>query len=595
MFSQFASSLPDHLHDLSFAPSCIERLFWENQDESMKKIVLDRAENLVMKDMAMLKATDYLHFSRTGNRVLFESIYFERRRDLCACTLAYCLHPENRLLDHIINLVWAICEESSWALPAHNSYIRDTQQLPLADTRRPVIDLFAAESGALLAQVYVLLKPAFELQTPLISSRIETELQTRIYEPYLQEHFWWMGDGDEPMNNWTVWCIQNILLSVFLLPTDQVLRNQVAGKSLYSLDCFVKDYGEDGCCSEGAQYYRHAGLCLYLCMDILNKVTDNLFIELYCETKIKNIASFIRHIHAQGSYYFNFSDCSAQAGACTIREWLFAKAVKDEALAQFASSSAISRAEQQRDLPLEINLTYRLLELIHAKEASETNYTQEDHYYESVGILISRDDHYALAIKAGGNDDSHNHNDTGSIILYKDGNPFLIDLGVESYTKKTFSKDRYTIWTMRSTYHNLTNFPPHEQLAGSEYRSTIKSISLQGNPRIELELADAYPADIGLSSYKRVVEHKKGDGIYLEEMVEEDVSAVLSLMTCSKPVVADGTITLKDIGELKMSGNVQDVKVETISVTDARLKQDWPTVVYRISLSYEAFIHIVIR
>ncbi len=41
-----------------------------------------------------------------------------------------------------------ICEESAWQLPAHNSYIRDTPQLPLPDTTRPIVDLFAAETGA---------------------------------------------------------------------------------------------------------------------------------------------------------------------------------------------------------------------------------------------------------------------------------------------------------------------------------------------------------------------------------------------------------------------------------------------------------------
>ena len=37
------------------------------------------------------------------------------------------------------------------AAAAHNSYIRDTPQLPLPDTTRPIVDLFAAETGALLA------------------------------------------------------------------------------------------------------------------------------------------------------------------------------------------------------------------------------------------------------------------------------------------------------------------------------------------------------------------------------------------------------------------------------------------------------------
>ena len=33
--------------------------------------------------------------------------------------------------------------------------------------------------------------------------------------------------------------------------------------------------------------------------------------------------------------------------------------------------------------------------------------------------------------------------------------PVIIDAGVGTYTRQTFSSERYTIWTMQSNYHNL--------------------------------------------------------------------------------------------------------------------------------------------
>ena len=60
-------------------------------------------------------------------------------------------------LPALADLAWRICEESAWQLPAHNSYIRDTPQLPLPDVTRPIVDLFAAETGALIATVCGLL------------------------------------------------------------------------------------------------------------------------------------------------------------------------------------------------------------------------------------------------------------------------------------------------------------------------------------------------------------------------------------------------------------------------------------------------------
>ena len=101
---------------------------------------------------------------------------------------------------------------------------------------------------------------------------MERELDARILTPYFTSHFWWMGNGEEPMCNWTSWCTQNVLLTVFLLPTTQQQRKAAVKQAAYSLDCFLKDYGADGCCNEGAQYYRHAGLTLWGCLEILSNV-----------------------------------------------------------------------------------------------------------------------------------------------------------------------------------------------------------------------------------------------------------------------------------------------------------------------------------
>ncbi|CAG2183336.1 unnamed protein product, partial [Oppiella nova] len=59
-----------------------------------------------------------------------------------------------------------------------------------------------------------------------------------------------------------------------------------------------------------------------------------------------------------------------------------------------------------------------------------------------------------LGAKAGTNDESHNHNDVGNFVLYVNGLPALIDIGVGTYTKDTFGPHRYDIWTMQSQWHN---------------------------------------------------------------------------------------------------------------------------------------------
>ena len=166
------------------------------------------------------------------------------------------------------------------------------------------------------------------------------------------------------MCNWTSWCTQNVLLTVFLLPTTQQQRQAAVKQTAYSLDCFLKDYGADGCCNEGAQYYRHAGLTLWGCLEILSSIVPEAFSPLFHEPKIKNIAEYICNVHVEGPYYLNFGDCSPLAGRCGAREYRFGQAVGSDALQALAAADFRADADpdhlQNPDGSTHINLWYRL-------------------------------------------------------------------------------------------------------------------------------------------------------------------------------------------------------------------------------------------
>ncbi len=117
-------------------------------------------------------------------------------------------------------------------------------------------------------------------------------------------------------------------------------------------------------------------------------------------------------------------------------------------------------------------------------------------------------------MKAGDNGDGHNHNDVGSLTVYKDGRPFLIDVGVETYTRKTFSPDRYDIWTMQSAFHNLPTFDGVEQSAGEAFAARDVAVELgDAVAAIAMDIAGAYPPEARLAHYRRAVRLIKGAGI----------------------------------------------------------------------------------
>ena len=441
MIQEQLAHLPEFLPGYRPFPPAKEPPAGQGLPLRAKQRFLQAGEAALQTPIAPLPLSLWLDFTHTGRRTPWETAYFSRRARLCALVSAECGEPTGRFLDEIADTVWAICEESAWQLPAHNSYVRDTPQLPLPDTTRPIVDLFAAETGALLAPTRYLLPDELDTAAPGITARMERELDARILTPYFTSHFWRMGNGAEPMCNWTSWCTQNVLLTVFLLPTTQQQRQAAVKQAAYSLDCFLKDYGADGCCNEGAQYYRHAGLTLWGCLEILSSIVPEAFSPLFHEPKIKNIAEYICNVHVEGPYYLNFGDCSPLAGRCGAREYRFGQAVGSDALQALAAADFRADADpdhlQNPDGSTHINLWYRLTTAFAEEEMMAYSAAPRHHltvWYPSVGVYAARQGSWVLGAKFGSNGDSHNHNDTGSITVYNDGRPFLIDIGVESYT-----------------------------------------------------------------------------------------------------------------------------------------------------------------
>ena len=612
-FLETANAFHGNSHPFHPFPKAVDRKAYEGLPAALKELLIQAGEAKLGYEFPVIRATDYMRFKRDGDRAAFEALYFAKRNALNDLIQAECVEHQGRFLDDILNGIYSICEETAWQLPAHNSYIRDTPQLILPDVTRPVMDLFACETGALLACAAYLLEEEFNAVSPFILTCIEDNLKRRILLPYLTAHFWWMGHDDEPMCNWTVWCTQNVLLTTFLMPWSEEVSSlqAILRKAAESCDYFLKDYGNDGCCEEGAQYYRHAGLCLYGAMTVLNTVTGGHFSSLFQWDKVKNIAAYILNVHVDDKYYFNFADCSPIAGRAGVREYLFGKATGQEDLCLFAAKDF--QAGQGQLITDEVNggnLFYRMQTVFYYEELMhrDTSATlpHRDVYYPSVGLFLVHSNTMDLAVKAGDNADSHNHNDTGSVTLYKNGLPVLADIGVETYTQKTFSPRRYEIWTMQSGYHNLPTICGFDEHDGAEYRAQDVTAVLTGaNPSISMELATAYPVGemqakgtvSGVLTYRRTVTLKKPENTVILEDHTNTGDVILNFITYAKPTLQDPAMGTADdatsaaltgaltVGEATLLwAGAELLAIETLPITDARLKTAWDHDLYRIRL-----------
>ncbi|SCX23731.1 Heparinase II/III-like protein [Agrobacterium sp. DSM 25558] len=577
MFAELIPLLPDRLGDFA-ADVTVERIR-RSASQASRAELIDVATRALDEPWSTIFASDYLEYTKNGNRSRFEALYFARRLKLNALVLGECMEGEGRFLAEIIDGLWLICEESGWQLPAHNSHVRGGPRTPLPDPQKPIIDLFAAETAANLALVSDLL--ASQLDAILVA-RISSEIDHRIIKPYLSRHFWWMGNGDERMNNWTAWITQNVLLSTFLRPTDQSTRRAVVEQALKSLDAFQKDYADDGACEEGALYYGHATLCQFTGLAVLEEAAPGVTGALLRENKLRNMAEFIRHMHVADNQFFNFADAPARFETSGLREYLVGKTIASPSLQAFAVDRW--KRSSKHLMQDEWNLWYRVQTVLAEKELTEARFTppaKVDMFYPGIELAIARDDIFDLAVKGGNNGESHNHNDVGSITLYKQGRPFLIDVGVETYTAKTFSPQRYGIWTMQSAFHTLPSFGGMMQKDGEGFAARDFCVDFtETHAEISLELGGAYPPEAAVRSYTRTIRLIRGQHVEIIDDYDGERDAVLSLMTVEKPRIAGNTLVLGDLGSIYIEG-AEVPTIELIEIDDPRLRQSWPDTIHR--------------
>jgi hypothetical protein len=199
-----------------------------------------------------------------------------------------------------------------------------------------------------------------------------------------------------------------------------------------------------------------------------------------------------------------------------------------------------------------------------------------------------------VASHGGHNAESHNHNDVGDFIVYAGGKPVIIDVGVETYSAKTFSSQRYDIWTMQSAFHNLPTIDGAMQEAGREFaaRDVAHRVDDAGSS-VEMEIGGAWAKTAGVRSWKRSVRLDRGRGqVEVRDryaLAQAAREITLTLMTPWRMREAGaGEIALKPEGgpevRIAFDAKVFRATQEEIPITDGRLRGAWGERLYRILL-----------
>jgi quercetin dioxygenase-like cupin family protein len=578
-------------------PDYKNRTFWDNLPERVRNEYISKAEKYLDYDWPVVKATDYLEFIRSGDRR--QQVYAACSDALNSLVMGELTEGKGRFLDQIVNAVWYYSEQTWWGWSAHLGSQKAGEGLP--DITDPFVDLGVGEIANDLSWTYYMFHKEFDRIHPLISARLKMEITNKVLIPYLTRNdFWYMGFAGGRPNNWNPWINYNMLNSFLLIEDDAVKKREAVDKIVRSLDKFLNGYSDDGGCDEGPSYWGAAGALLYESLELLGNATGGRF-DVFYNPLIQNIGKYFYKVNIHVPYFINFADADATTRGNASAVYRYGKAIHDSIMQQFGAYLAKSGNFGEHSFNGKIcdqikNLTL-MNEITHA-QAKEA--LVADFWLPETEIAGARDRQgsysgFFFGAKGGFNNESHNHNDVGSCVMYYDGKPCIIDLGREEYSAKTFSPRRYEIWTMQSGYHNLPVINGIEQKEGENFKAVNTTFHADSKKAVfSSDIAGAYSADAMVKSWVRSYTLNRGKSFIIKDRYilagtgKSPTSSNL-ITYCRVTKVKDGLLRFDGDGfSIEMSYDVRksDPIIEFIEVKDRTLKRYWPKGVTRIRMQF---------
>jgi len=525
---------------------------WKAQvPDSVLKHLIKEAESELKFKFEPVTAAVALTYVRTGDRTEHANISFAKRAVLLKFILAEAVENKGRFMEPIINGLWSICEESFWGVPAHIS------NTGLPDVDHPVVELFSAETAALMGLTDYFVGDKLDKINPLFRKRIYSETNRRVFEPMLTQSgsYGWMSKT-KPVNNWNPWIMSNWIMSTLLLEKDNTKRSLMIHRSMVGLDSYLNSLGDEGGCDEGPSYWFAAGGSTYDCLEMLAGATKGL-VNIYNEPLIQKMGAYIYKTHIGGKYFVDFSDADPQVVADGLMIYRFGKAIQDNNMISMGNWAYHTYNYEQYSFKMNRENFYKprfVQNLLTIQQLPVYNNVYEqpkDIWVSDVQVMTARTESgLYLATHAGHNAESHNHNDVGDFIVYANNEPVIIDAGRGNYTARTFSSHRYELWFTQSEHHNLPIVNGKGQLAGRNFEANKVQYQHSNNESsLTMDIAAAYDSAAGVKSWNRsVVMNRPKNQIEINDQAafvskSNQVQQVF-MTTCSIDTTQKGMIVL---------------------------------------------------
>ena len=455
-----------------------------------------------------LLVSKYNLYNETGDRATYEKDYFVRRKLLTRAMALSLLYPEdNKYLEKLEAVMWAICDEFNWVLPAHNSTHK--------------IDLCSSETGLLLVEAIAFLGERIDCK---LKDRVVTEVKNRVIDVYESNEFVW----EKYTSNWTAVCTGCVAITMMYFFPEALERSLPRIEK--ASEVFLSGFSDEGVCFEGPTYWGYGfGNYVYLA-DALFEYTNGS-LNLFEIDKTKKIAEYPKYSVLCGGAAVSFSDSSRYAR--------FSRGLVNCLSKHYNSDSFIADEYLIYSMP-NGNFQNAFIRTFLFDDGVSVSLSDKKHNYflPSAAQMIFNKKNYSFAIKAGNNAELHNHNDVGSFIFADLDGQAICDLGAGFYSKDYFSDKRYDILCTSSLGHNVPIVNGKTQSAGKEYKGDI----VADNNRATVDFAAAY--DLSDVQLKRTVIASENSILVTDEFGGNIESYVSRFVTLREPKVFENVVSL---------------------------------------------------
>ena len=389
----------------------------------------------------------------TGNRNEYEVKYFEHRKRLTYYALLAWLYGDEKYFRSLEDIIWAVCDEYTWSVPSHISgttKVRDEypvvdkegfiHDIPRMDDK--TLELFGTETAYALAEITYLLGDRLH---PKVVHRARKLAYERVIHPFLQNICFW---EDLPMN-WCSVCSSNIGAAALYLVKDNPTLTLIIRRVMSNLNQYLtKGFLKDGTTTEGLAYWTF-GFSRFTNFSDLLKARTNGKIDLFALPENAPIVSYPEKVLLHNGIIASFADCSNKVDGTGFGFMSYLNRYFDAPPAGVWLNDNVKVSDT---FPVAVrNFVWM------DPDDTSRNLNEKTHILADGNLIISRGKNgAAFAAKGGSNDESHNHNDVGSIIYQAGEDIFFSDFGQGEYTRQYFAPElRYTFLPTSSRGHSV--------------------------------------------------------------------------------------------------------------------------------------------